>query len=99
MNQYAESTGNIRYNEIENLMTNEEVRKRLQDAIVIKKEDPSLVYKIVKKIGKGGFGTIFEVNRFSDGRSFALKFTIPKNKAERQDIVNECSLMSFLDCD
>jgi len=51
LNQYAESTGSIRYDEIKNLMTKEEVRKCLQDAIVIKKENPALYYKMVKKLG------------------------------------------------
>ena len=80
-------------------MRKEEIKRRLQDAIVIKKDNPALVYKIIKKIGRGGFGVIFEVLRISDNRSFALKFTNPKNRAERQDIINECSLMAFLDCD
>jgi len=97
--QQEESTGSIRYREMEALMTSEQVKKRLEDAVVIKRENPALVYKIVKKIGKGGFGVIFEVVRISDSRTFALKFTTPKNRAERQNIINEASLYSFLDCD
>ena len=51
-------------------MKKEEIKRRLQDAIVIKKDNPALVYKIIKKIGRGGFGVIFEVLRI---RFFAIR--------------------------
>ena len=37
--------------------------------------------------------------RKSDGKDFAMKFTNPKNGMERQDVINECSLIKHLNCD
>lgn len=71
----------------------------LEEACPILKQNPALKYKIVGKVGKGGFGTIFKVQRIEDGQPFALKFTNPKDRAERQDVINECSLMAYLNCD
>ena len=71
----------------------------VRDACEIKKENPALKYKIIGKIGKGGFGTIFKVVRHEDQQIFALKFTNPRNVSERQDVINECSLISYLNCE
>jgi len=49
---------------------------------VFKKEDPSLFYTIVKRIGTGGFSRVFLVKRNSDGFNCALKFVEPANKSE-----------------
>ena len=38
------------------------------------------------------------MKRHSDNRIFALKFTNPRNAAERQDVINECSLIQYLNC-
>ena len=80
-------------------MQNRQIKRALEQAVEIKRENPAQKYKIVGKIGKGAFGTIFEVQRLSDDKHFALKFTMPKSRAERQTIINECSLMAYLDCD
>ena len=41
------------------------------------------MYKIIGKIGKGGYGTIFKVEHHEDKKLFALKFTNPQSVAER----------------
>ena len=38
----------------------------LSQACVIKKENPALNYKIIAKIGRGRYGTLFKVERYSD---------------------------------
>jgi serine/threonine protein kinase len=45
-------------------------------------------FRPIKKIGKGGFATVYEVKRAFDGKSFAVKafskasaFSTPSNKA------------------
>ena len=65
----------------------------------IKQKDPSELFTIVERIGKGAFGAVFKTQRISDGKQFALKYTHPKNMVERQDVINECSLIKFLNCD
>ena len=54
------------------------------------------MYTIKSKIGVGAFGQIFKVERNTDHAVFALKFTQPKNVAERQDVINEASVIKHL---
>ena len=51
------------------------------------------------KLGQGAFGQIYKVLNHEDKKHYALKFTRPKNDAERQDVINECSLIKHLDCE
>ncbi len=37
-------------------------------------EDRLKKYKILKKIGKGSFGTVYKVKRIEDGQILALKY-------------------------
>jgi len=76
-----------------------EISNAVSSACEIKTENPALKYKVNGEIGRGGFGVIFEVIRKSDGKLFALKFTSPSSEAERQSVINECSLIKFLECD
>ena len=46
-------------------------------AFELKKEDPSLHYDIIEKIGVGGFAKVFKVKRKRDQHICALKFVAP----------------------
>ena len=84
---------------IEGLRPFDEISNLLSEACHIKKDNPALHYRIIKKIGRGAFGVVFLVERHSDNKNFALKCSNPRSITERQDVINECSLISFLDCD
>ena len=60
---------------------------------VIKKEDPSQYYEIVRKIGYGGFARVLLVKKKIDNSLCALKFIEPKNDKERNIIKNELGIM------
>jgi serine/threonine protein kinase len=47
-------------------------------AFELKKEDPSLHYDIIEKIGIGSFAKVFKVKRKRDQHICALKFVEPK---------------------
>ena len=51
------------------------------------------------QIGKGGQGTIFKVHCKSDGKVFAMKMAENCSEVERQMIINEASLISYLQID
>ena len=61
----------------------EEIRRVLTNVCQIQQTDPSQKYKIMKKLGQGAFGAVFQVKRLSDGIMLALKYTNPKNNVER----------------
>ncbi|MBR2024219.1 MAG: hypothetical protein IKA02_00245 [Clostridia bacterium] len=42
--------------------------------MAIIKSDNLTEYEIIDELGKGGFGTVYEVRRISDGKKFAFKF-------------------------
>ncbi len=52
-----------------------------------------MYYKVIGKVGVGGFARVFKCERISDGKMFALKFTEPKSTAERNAIINEIGIM------
>ena len=41
-------------------------------------------YEIVKKLGEGGFGAVFEVKCVDDGKNYAFKFFTPSDKLDMQ---------------
>mmetsp|Transcript_9222 Transcript_9222/g.30430 ORF Transcript_9222/g.30430 Transcript_9222/m.30430 type:complete len:490 (-) Transcript_9222:179-1648(-) len=53
-------------------------------------------FQVSKFIGKGSFGSVFRVQRLSDGGVYALKETNVRhmNQAERQEAVNEIRLLA-----
>lgn len=57
-------------------------------------------FRPIRKVGKGGFATVYEVKRAMDGKTFAVKafskahaFSTPSNKAT---IENEISILKML---
>ena len=61
--------------------------------------DPSELYKITARLGRGAFGAVFKAVRKTDQKTFALKFTNPRDSNERRAILSECSLMMHLNSD
>lgn len=62
-----------------------------------------LLYKPVKKLGKGGFATVYEVERLNDNRHFAVKAFSKQNTinsdnpSHRVTLLNEINIMRALD--
>ena len=57
----------------EGLRPIEEKKKNIDESIELKEQNPSLIYERIKSIGQGGFGTVYQVKRKSDGKLFAMK--------------------------
>lgn len=61
------------------------------------------LYKPVKKLGKGGFATVYEVERLTDKRHFAVKAfskqntVSSENPAHRLTLLNEIRVMRAMD--
>lgn len=68
--------------------------KKLQSVVVFKDENPVKKYKLIEKIGEGGFAKVYKCKRIEDGQIFALKLIDPNNSQEKQNIKNEVGIMS-----
>lgn len=55
----------------------------------MKKDDIIEKYRILKAIGKGSFGTVYEVEDEKTGNIFALKFEASSTQIERSQLKNE----------
>ena len=86
------------FNPKEALKSSDEANMLIQNAAEIKKDNPSTYYKVIGKVGVGGFARVFKCERISDGKMFALKFTEPKSTAERNAIINEIGIMQLGNC-
>ena len=75
-----------------------EIEQLVREACPVKQLNPKDFYKIREKIGRGAFATIFKCLRISDQHMSVLKYTGISN-AERQSVVNECSLIKALNCE
>eukprot|EP01064_Diplonema_japonicum_P026594 TRINITY_DN3806_c0_g1_i1.p1 TRINITY_DN3806_c0_g1~~TRINITY_DN3806_c0_g1_i1.p1 ORF type:complete len:936 (+),score=169.91 TRINITY_DN3806_c0_g1_i1:66-2873(+) len=53
-------------------------------------------YKILKKLGSGGYGYVFSVQRKCDGKIFAMKYIIIDSDEERRDALLEFETMRGL---
>ena len=54
---------------------------------------------MIDKLGEGGFSKVFRIKRISDDKEFALKFLQPKDKKEKDRIVNEIGLHAISEHD
>ena len=71
------------------------IERQKENAVNIREENPSKYYKIIGKVGTGGFARVFSIKRTSDDKEFALKFIEPRNKEEKDDNVNEIGLQAI----
>ena len=61
------------------------------------------LYKPVKKLGKGGFATVYEVERLTDGKHFAVKAFSKQNTinsdnpSHKLTLLNEIKIMREID--
>jgi serine/threonine protein kinase len=78
---------------LQGAMPSEEESKQQIDKVNVRREDPSLYYDILGKIGDGAFSSIFEVRRKSDNKTCALKFIRIKTDFDRQVVLNEIGIM------
>jgi len=56
----------------------------------------NMKFKVVKVVGKGSYGTVYQVQRLSDGKTYALKEMDVRamSQAEREDAANEIRLLA-----
>ena len=68
----------------------------LVEEAAIKEKSPADTYEVNhdSKLGEGGFAKVFKVKRWKDGKQCAMKFCHPKNKEERNLVINEIGLMN-----
>ena len=52
-------------------------------------------YEVVKKIGKGSYGKVYEVRRKSDNEIFAMK-TLEISSMDKKNLVNTLNEIRFL---
>ena len=64
----------------------------LKNKIILKK------YKIIQRIGKGSFGSVYLVTRKEDQKIYALKSVIMEklNKKEQENSVNEVRILASI---
>lgn len=70
--------------QVEGFRPAEEIKRVLHQACEVKTSNPALIYKIDSKIGQGNFGTVFKVLNLNTEKHYALKFTKPQKRGERE---------------
>ena len=70
-----------------------EVKEVIQAACNLRTDNPARHYRVVEKIGEGGFANVYKVQRLSDGVMCALKWQQPKSKSDKDNIINEIGIM------
>lgn len=62
----------------------------------MKKDDMIEKYRVLKAIGRGSFGTVYEVEHVETGDIFALKFEASNTQTERSQLKNESKVYNEL---
>ena len=87
------------YDLTDELKPENEIKRILADACVIKNEDPNQYYSVGSKLGQGAQSVVYKVVRIEDYKVFALKLIKIDSDEAREDVLNECRLMMHLHCE
>ena len=60
-----------------------------------KDEDPTKYYRVKEKLMEGGQGTLYEVERISDKKRFAMKLIQPDSDWAKENALNEIAIMQM----
>lgn len=66
---------------------------RKEENMKVKLSNPKIDWKILDKVGSGGFATIFKVERREDKMIAAIKAIKYSEKATRPKMLNELAIM------
>ena len=83
----------------EGLRPHHEIANNVSEAIPLKTTNPELDYEKLETVGIGGFGKVHKVRRLNDNKFFAMKVVKDVLEDEKQLVINEASLISFLNSD
>ena len=61
----------------------------------IKRKNPYDDFKIVEKLGKGGFGAVYLVQHYKSKKHFAMKEIAPSDDADLEDTLTEIALQNM----
>ena len=73
-----------------------EIKDLISQSIEIKRAHPNDCYEWIREIGQGGFGKVFLLSRKRDSKLFAMKQIRNVQKRDLNLVVNEASLISYL---
>ena len=78
--------------------TREEIDNLINEDMEVKLTNPLDDYENLGEIGEGGYGKVYKVKSNTDGKEFALKSIPDVNDSELAMVVNEATLLAYLDC-
>ena len=58
----------------------------------IKRQNPYEDFKIIERLGKGGFGAVYLVQHYKSKKHFAMKEIAPSDDADLEDTLTEIAL-------
>lgn len=61
----------------------------------IKRKNPYEDFKIIEKLGKGGFGAVYLVQHYKSKKHFAMKEIAPSDDADLEDTLTEIALQNM----